>query len=120
MGYILKNFPRCARNSVKQYIRKISKLLHHLLGAMPRKLARFKMGKHVNMVPFFSTPHVGVVEQIGNFQKRKIRSHCTIFFITSLGRCRGNWQFSYREIRSPGTFFSITSRLREGRLVMHD
>ena len=78
---ILKHFPRCARHSFKQYIKNElditsplggvveeighfqrrmlsirshgSFFWHHLLGAMLRKLAIFKVEKYVHMVPFF-------------------------------------------------------------------
>ena len=64
-----------------------SNFLYHLLGAMSRKLAIFKQGKYVHMVPFYShgsnflaSPLGGGVEEIGTFQGWKICSHGLIVF----------------------------------------
>ena len=53
-----------------------------------------------------ASPLGGDVEEIGNFRRRKIRSHGSIFFcITSWGDNEKIGEFQEREIRSHGSFF---------------
>ena len=68
-----------------------------------------------------ASPHGGDVEEIGNFQERKIRSHGTIFshgrnFLASLfgGDVEEIDNFQERKTRSHGTFF-----WQQGKLFMH-
>ena len=117
---------------------------------MSRKLATFKMGKYVHMVAFFLvSPLGGGVEEIGDFQDGKIRSHGTIFLHHPFGGMSRNLMefdnFQKRKyvhmvpfilhhllgamsrnlaiFKNGKTFtwylFFITSWGRDGKLVMH-
>ena len=58
---------------------------HHLLGAMLKKIAIFKVDiRSHGTIVFWASPLEGDVEKFGDFQSGKIRSHGSIFGITYL------------------------------------